>query len=195
MLSVLLTAANHLLAQQPALTQRLQPHAEQTLCVTVNQHHWFARINAQGYFCAQPPLENPTLQITLPLSALPTLIRRDEWALRQLPIQGDMALGQTLFTLLQDLHWDLSATLSPWLGDLLAQRLGDTAQQCLHWQRQVRTNTLTQLADYLTDEAALLNRRVVLENWLHAIDTLSDDVARLEARLNALENRPFSCSH
>lgn len=188
-LSVFLATLNHLLAQQPLLSKRLQAHAGQQLAVYVGGHLWTMHIDSHGYFQKSHSTETTTLTITLPLALVPALLQRDELALRQLPMVGDLTLAQSLAYVLRHLHWDLSASLSPWLGDLFSQRLSDTTRQCHHWQQQVRHNTLRQLADYLTEEVHLLPTPVVVDEWLRAVDALPEDVARLEARLNALEKQ------
>jgi ubiquinone biosynthesis protein UbiJ len=104
-------------------------------------------------------------------------------------IQGDAEVAQAFSELLRAAQPDLEEELSRVIGDVGAHQVGNAARAALGFGRRA-INTLTQnVAEYLTEEGRDLPTRIEADEFCADVDTLRDDVARLEARLSLLEQR------
>jgi ubiquinone biosynthesis protein UbiJ len=104
-------------------------------------------------------------------------------------IGGDAELAQRFQELARLLRPDLEEELSLLVGDVPAHPLGRLARLALQFGRRAATTTLTNLAEYLGHERADLVPRNEGEQFLRGVDTLREEVDRLEARLQRLARR------
>jgi ubiquinone biosynthesis protein UbiJ len=104
-------------------------------------------------------------------------------------IEGDNRLAQTLGEVFQGLDIDWEEQLSKLLGDTLAHQLMDRVRAGERWAARSRGITRENLREYLQEEAAVVPSRQELDAFLAAVDTLRDDVERLAARVERLEQR------
>ena len=104
-------------------------------------------------------------------------------------ISGDAQLAQQFRELAKLLRPDLEEDLSYVLGDVPAHQLGRLARLAAGWTRKAATTTLTNLAEYLGHERGDLVPRNEGEQFLRGVDSVREDVERLEARLEILAKR------
>ncbi len=101
-------------------------------------------------------------------------------------IEGDTRLVQQVKSILDDMDVDWEEEISSLLGDPLAHQVGNLARGALGWWRST-TETLRQdVAEYLVEEKQMVARRERLEAFSVAVDSLRDDTARLEKRIERL---------
>lgn len=173
---------NHLLRQTPGAAEALARHAGAGVRFDLGLAAFDLRIAADGYF-SEAAVETPAAVIrpTPALAArLPFFGRA---ALRDADYSGDPALLATLDRVFGRLAWDVEADLAPWLGDVAAHRLHglgrDAVDSLAHGAAALGRN----VGEYLVEEAEVLARGVDIARFNRDVDTLADDVARLEARL------------
>jgi ubiquinone biosynthesis protein UbiJ len=104
-------------------------------------------------------------------------------------ISGEAQLAQQFRELAQLLRPDLEEDLSYVLGDVPAHQLGRLARLGAGWTRKAATTTLTNLAEYLGHERQDLVPRNEGEQFLHGVDSVREDLERLEARLEIIARR------
>jgi ubiquinone biosynthesis protein UbiJ len=104
-------------------------------------------------------------------------------------IDGDNRLAQTLGEVFQGLDIDWEEQLSKLLGDTLAHRLMDRVRAGERWAGRSRNITRENLREYLQEEAAVVPSRQELDAFLAAVDAVRDDVERLAARVERLEQQ------
>lgn len=104
-------------------------------------------------------------------------------------IEGDEQLAQQFRELARLLRPDIEEELSQVFGDVPAHQLGRLARLGAGWTRKAATTTLTNLAEYLGHERADLVPRNEGEQFLRGVDSVREDVERLEARLEILARR------
>ena len=107
-------------------------------------------------------------------------------------IRGDAQLAQQFRELARLLRPDIEEDLSQVLGDVPAHHLGRLARLTAGWTRKAATTTLTNLAEYLGHERADLVPRNEGEQFLRGVDSVREDLERLEARLEMLARRRHS---
>jgi ubiquinone biosynthesis accessory factor UbiJ len=104
-------------------------------------------------------------------------------------IVGDEQLAQQFRELAKLLRPDLEEELAQLLGDVPAHQLGRLARLGALWTRRAATTTLTNLAEYLGHERGDLVPRNEGEQFLRGVDSVREDLERLEARLEIFAKR------
>lgn len=106
-----------------------------------------------------------------------------------LRIEGDGALAQGFQQLLAEARLDWEAELARVLGDEPARLLGAGLRRGMDTLRDSGRRFAENLAEYLREETGDLPHRHKVDRFVREVDTLRDDVARAEARLNRLAQR------
>ncbi|MGE5155801.1 MAG: SCP2 domain-containing protein [Bdellovibrio bacteriovorus] len=104
-------------------------------------------------------------------------------------IEGDSTIAHELAKALKGLDVDWEEQLARLLGDPFAHSLGQLARGAGQWRRRTANTLNADLKEYLEEEARLLPTRDELADFLAEVDTLRDDVERLEARVERLTRR------
>jgi ubiquinone biosynthesis protein UbiJ len=182
----LLRALNHLLAGQPWLRERLEPHAGRSCRIDVFPLSITVRIAEDGVLRLAGDDDAPDAQIRLSPVALARLLAGDERARAEVHLSGDPALAGALAATMQALRWDAEEDLSRVIGDIAAHRVMHGARQLASWQQRAAQGIAASLAEYLVEERALVAGRDDLARWSREVDALRDAVERLEKRLERL---------
>lgn len=179
---------NHLLQQTPGAAEALVRHAGMGVRFDLALKPLDFRIADDGYF-SEAVVDTPDAVIrpTAALLARLPFFGRD--ALRLADYQGDPALLATLDRVFRQLDWDVEADLAPLVGDVAAHRLHDLGRDALAGVRQAFTALGVNAGEYVVEEAELMARQVDVDRFNRAVDTLADDVARLDARLRQFDKR------
>ena len=109
----------------------------------------------------------------------------------EVSIEGDIDLGQQFQTILRNLDIDWEERLSYVVGDVAAHKLGNAARGLVQWSRQAAQSLQDNLGEYLKFEANSVPARFEIDRFQQQVDTLRDDVERLQARIERL-NRAAS---
>lgn len=110
-------------------------------------------------------------------------------ALADIEIEGNAELGQTLQNILGRIEFDWEEALSKIAGDVVAHQVGRQVRDA-RARAQAGADSLRQdVGEYLREEARLLPPRVIVEDFMNAVDTLRSDVDRLAARIERLSAR------
>jgi ubiquinone biosynthesis protein UbiJ len=67
--------------------------------------------------------------------------------------------------------------------------VGITVRRTSHWAAENLKTLVSDLSEYLTEEARLLPTRIELDNWTVDVDELRMAVDRIEARLRRLREK------
>ncbi len=175
---------NHLLAQQPWAAERLRPFAGQSVefrCPPFPDLRF--RILDSGLLGRAHEEAASALVVKLKPGALPFLLARDEAALKEVEIEGSADLASAVQYLFRHLAWDIEEDLAGFFGDVLAHRLMSQGDAFASWQREAATRLAENLVEYWTEEQPLLARPADVEKFCRDVDTLRDDMARLEKRI------------
>lgn len=135
------------------------------------------------------------LSVNIPAGLLPRLARKDPAAEREIAFEGDIGLGADIRHLSRHLTWDAEADLARVLGDgvagdLVAHRVMRGLRDLAAWRGEAAERMGANIREYLTEERPALVPRRDIERFGREVETLRDDVARLEARLKILQSPP-----
>lgn len=179
-------AVNHALEQSGWARERLRRHAGKAVRFVVAPFDATLAVGEDGYVVV-PQEGEPALTLRLSPFLLPRLLLEEEAAYREVAAEGDADLAADVAHLFRHLRWDVEEDLSRVLGDVLAHRLVEGGTALAHWPAQAAAGLAAMLAEYAREEEPLLPKREEVARFLADVDTLRDDVERLEKRIERLE--------
>ncbi|WP_018151131.1 ubiquinone biosynthesis accessory factor UbiJ [Leeia oryzae] len=179
----------HLLAQQPELLTHLLPHAGKTVCLSIPPVRLTMIIHSDGALSRVNDVNTPDATLHCPFAELPKLLGDTATRRSAMQIEGDAQLAADVGMVIQSLQWDATADLASIVGDAAAVPIARWAKAELAQTQQLSHSWLTQFATYMRDEAHVLADPFSVQRFIADVDTLRDDVARLSARIAALEAR------
>ena len=103
-----------------------------------------------------------------------------------LDISGDAYTAQAFQELLRYARPDIEEELSAVIGDAAAHRAGQIARGVRNWAEGARRTMASNIREYLQEESGDVPSRYEVERFAQQVDSLRDDVARLEARVDRL---------
>ncbi|MDD4929215.1 MAG: hypothetical protein PHP85_08065 [Gallionella sp.] len=186
------SALNHLLAQNSWALTRLTRFAGKTARFEVAPFSFACTILPDGTLDTADDTTLADARCVIAPSLLPRLALHDELAYAQIQSDGDAALLSEIFFLSRNLDWDAAEDLSRVTGDIAAERI----VQSVKGQKLGASITgfAQAAAEYFTEERPLIAKPRQINAFMQQVDTLRDDLARLELRIKALspsrENGP-----
>ena len=107
-------------------------------------------------------------------------------------IRGDVELAQRFRELALLLRPDIEEEVSKVIGDVPAHHLGRVARAAFSWTRNAASTQVRNVAEYFAHERQHLVPRAEADQLLKGVDTLRENVDRLEARIELLARKPRS---
>ena len=101
-------------------------------------------------------------------------------------IRGDVELAQKFRELALLLRPDIEEEVSKVLGDVPAHHLGRVARAAFGWTRNAASTSVQNVAEYFAHERQHLVPRAEADQLLKGVDTLRENVDRLQARIELL---------
>ena len=102
-------------------------------------------------------------------------------------IEGDMALGFRLLTVIGGLRYRADRDLSRLFGEEAAERIGGRGRKIAGTLKSIGRSLLEQGADFSREPESPVVSREEFEQWAEEVERLRDDIARLHARLDKFE--------
>ena len=178
---------NHLLIQSGWALPRLMKFSGKTARFDIVPFSFAFTIQDDGTLAAATQDVSADAHCVIAPSLLPRLALHDEKAQTEIIRSGDAALLAEIFFLSRHLRWDAAEDLSRVTGDIAAERIVQFAQAGRQQVRDAALNLSQALAEYWTEESPLLAKPSHVTAFVQQVNTLRDDVARLELRINRLQ--------
>ena len=180
-------ALNHLLTQNSWASGRLVPFAGRTARFDIAPFSFAWTILTDGSIRDADSATSADAVCIIAPSLLPRLALHDEEAHSEILSEGDAALLAEIFYLSRNLRWDAAENLSHVTGDIAAERIVQTLQNTRLQLQESMLNFSLAAAEYWTEERPLLAKPQQVSAFMHQVDTLRDDVSRLEQRIKRLD--------
>lgn len=181
-------ALNHLLQQNHWAQERLVRFAGKTARFDIAPFSFAWTVLPDGMLTAADTSTSADAICVIPPSLLPRLALHDERAHANIRSEGDAALLTEIFFLFRNLRWDAAEDLSRVTGDVAAERIVQAAQQGKQHLSDAALNLSQAAAEYWTEERPLLVKPAQVAAFVRQVDTLRDDIARLEQRIHRLNS-------
>ncbi len=182
---------NHYLKLDPETEQRLLPIAGKVVAINFNY------FDCTLYFLFERDgvrlldrYVGPT-QVTLsgtPLDFLRFSLTGNSQALfaGDITVSGDMDVAQQFKEVFAHLDIDWEEQLSKVTGDVMAHQIGNFFRALCDWAKR-STETLRQdVSEYVQEEVRLFPPRTELQDFFKDVDSLRDDVERIEFRIKKI---------
>jgi ubiquinone biosynthesis protein UbiJ len=179
-------ALNHLLMQNSWALERLARFAGKTARFNIAPFSFAYTILDDGTLHSANTTTSPDSLCMITLSLLPRLALHDEKANTEIRSEGDAELLTEIFFLSRNLRWDAAEDLSRVTGDIAAERIIQTLQNTQQQLRNTAVNLSQSATEYLTEERPLLVKPLQISAFMEQVDTLRNDMARLEQRVGRL---------
>jgi ubiquinone biosynthesis protein UbiJ len=189
---------NHLLRQQSWASDRLRAHAGERIRIQLPaafplpfaSKPFLTDVNLQvsesGLIAAGSNEVDADLVVTVKPAAMPMFLVHHPDVLKHVDLSGKASLAAVISDLVTRLQWDVEEDLSRVVGDIAAHRIATAGRDFFAWQRDAAHRTAENVADYLTDENPMLARRTDIDQFARDLQTLAQDLDRIETRIKAL---------
>lgn len=185
--AAVLKVLNHLIDQTPGASVSLSSQAGKHVRLELGTGSGLSfSIDGSGRLTGDPD-GAPAVTIGLPASVLLRFPHQGERVLREARVEGDAALAETISQVFRSLHWDAAEDFSRLLGDAAAERVVGATRSALFSGRDLAARLSASAAEYVADEAAMVVRSNAVAAFACCVDTLRDDHARLQKRIERLE--------
>jgi ubiquinone biosynthesis protein UbiJ len=104
-------------------------------------------------------------------------------------IQGDTDIAEQFRTLLLLARPDLEEELVEWVGDDAAPQIATAFRNIRSFAVGTLEDIAEQFSDYLKEDASPLPARAEIDRFFRDVDELSNDLARLDARISRIRER------
>jgi len=184
---------NSLLEEHPWAQHKLSELGGKVIVFTVSNLEQSVEIQIRGGFLHIGPAQSdaPDATISAPLATWLTMARNKGSHLSGdgISVKGDIMLFAALNDIWRNEQWAPEMALAPLFGHSGAHIAGQIGRTLLEGFKKHSHTTERHASDFLKNEQQTLINRWELEQFTHANEALSDRVSRLQARLNALQQR------
>jgi ubiquinone biosynthesis protein UbiJ len=193
--SISLPLFNRALRSNDWARQRLRVHAGKTARVECRPFAAAVEVQPDGEL--RKPRDRdashaPDVVVRVTPGVLMRLLARDPVVWNEIAIEGDSDLATTLHQVWEQLEWGVEEDLSHLFGDAAAHRMAGAAKQARDTAAQAVGSALRNVLEYWTEERPVIVLRRDIESYSRQVDSLRDDVARLEKRIEALQSSATS---
>lgn len=125
-----------------------------------------------------------------PAALLGMVMRRDESRSQgHVEIRGDIHLAQRLQQIMQSLDIDWEEFVATYTGDMAAHHIGRIGRGMGRYLNMVGRRLAVQFSEYVHYEQNMLPLRAEIDQFINEVDSLRDDVERLQQRLKRVERQ------
>jgi ubiquinone biosynthesis protein UbiJ len=184
--TVAAAAINHLLRQESWARERLLPFAGRIARLKVPPTAVTLAVTSAGEVAAADNVE-PDVTLTVAAASVLDVLRDPQAAATSTQVTGDGEFAEAISYLFTHLRWDVEEDLSKVVGDLAAHRIASFGRDMAQVPGRVVDSVARSVSAYLREERGTVPSRSEVESFNQAVNTLRDDTARLEKRLERLQ--------
>ena len=175
---------NHVLSQNDWMSSRLKKFNNKIILIKISELSMYFKVNKQGLLELISQVKEPDASINMPIKSFVNQIIHKEN--KNINIKGDIDLAKEVSETLKKIKWDVEEDLSKIIGDVAANRLGIMGGKFLNESKKVTISIAEALKEYWEEEKPLIAKKTRVHKFLAEIDNISEDVERIEAKINNL---------
>lgn len=183
---LIFASINHLLANESWATDRLRHFSGSQVLIQAGLFDLNLLINEQGMFAVGDKTLQPDVTLTLPDDAAVRLVTDRASLFSSVKLSGSADIAESLAFVMRHLRWDVEADLATLIGDIAARRVTLSGVELANQFQDGVKRAAENLVEYATEDSRLLAPNREIRVFCSAVDSLRDDVARLEKRLARL---------
>lgn len=101
-------------------------------------------------------------------------------------ISGDLEVAHAFQNAIKNMDIDWEEQLSHLTGDVIAHSIGNTVRSVIGWGKEAATSIRQTTTEYIQEEVRHLPPRQEIKDFMQDVDSIRNDVERLEARIKRL---------
>lgn len=181
--SLAIRVLNHLIQAESWAQGRLAAHSGAQVLIESGPFMVRIGIDESGLFRAGDLTHEPDVSITLPPDVPARLLFDRDSLFSSVKLGGSADIAESLAFFLRNLQWDAEADIARLIGDIPARRFVQIAQAMAEAMRQSITRVTENFSQYVVEEFGVLTSNRDLGEFGGAVNSLRDDVGRLEKRI------------
>jgi ubiquinone biosynthesis protein UbiJ len=190
---------NHLINQNSWARAQLQPFGGKTVCFSIPPVSATLTVLEDGGLAMSGESATAEATITVPFPVALRLLANDEGANTLIILEGDTELAAALGKVLRGMQWEYEEDLSRLIGDAPAHEIAELGRKVFSEAKRQSVNIAEMFTEYWQEEQPLIAKKRHVEQFVKDVDTLRDDVERLDKRVEKLmakfaampEEKPF----
>ncbi len=177
---------NHLIRNESWAQERLRSHAGARLQVDGGPLSIQLLIDEHGLFLAADGAGTPDVTLTLPADSITSVLFAQEKVFSAVKLGGSADIAESLAFVFRNLKWDAEGDLAGIVGDIPARRLAMFGQTAIAGIQEGIAKASENIAEYAVEDSGLLASEKDLTAFGKDVNSLRDDLARLEMRISRL---------
>lgn len=173
----------HLLKTESWARDRLRPYAGTQVVLQTGFVDIRLLVDGEGYFTAGSDAMPSAVSVSLSADTPFRFLTDRQSIFQTAKLSGSADFAEALAFVFRNLHWDVEADLAELVGDIPARRLEMLRQQMFLHGRESSIRFFQNLAEFATEDSNWLASQQEVQEFGSLVNTLRDDVARLEKRL------------
>jgi len=183
---LLFAGLNHLLRNEAWARERLRPFSGAQILIVAGPFKLNLLIDEQGLLTKGAADQPVDVTLTLPADApLRFLLDRNS-LFSSVKLAGAADVAESLAFVFRNLRWDVEGDLAGVVGDIPARRISLLGARLAGELQDSARKLGVNVVEYATEDSALLAPGRDIDSLGRAVDTLRDDLARLEQRIKRL---------
>jgi ubiquinone biosynthesis protein UbiJ len=183
---------NHLVQQNEWAREQLRPFSGKAVAFKIPPARFTLIVLEDGGLAAAGEAATVSAQVTLPLPVAMRLLAGDANAETLITMEGDTELALALSKVLRNMSWEYEEDLSKLVGDVPAHQIAKFGRNAVSGVKKQAINAAEMLAEYWQEEQPMIAKKRHINQFMHDVEKLRDDVERLEKRLDKLSSNPAS---
>jgi len=188
-LTLIPSAINHLLTQEPWARDKLAAHQGKIACFDVSVLRVSLLVHVDGMLSIAPDDVTAHVTIKVKPEQLSQILQHRDRAFSYVTIEGDADFANAISQVSQSLHWEVEEDLGKLVGDIAAMRIVASAKSAFQTMKSTHQAFTENVAEYLVEEKAVLVRPQEIKDFSADVIKLRDDVERIVKRIEKLEGR------
>lgn len=185
---------NRYLGLDPTAKSRLNLLADKILKVEIKEFGlpFFLEFYSQSISVLHTCEKSPDASIATSIPVLIKLSLSSQGATQvldeKIEMSGDIEVGNEFQKLIMDVDIDWEEILSKYTGDLVAHQVGRQVGFFKDWIKTTSGTLMTDLSEYLREEAKLLPSNQEVQYFINAVDDVRMSVDRSSARFKFIQD-------